>query len=102
MTGTNVLAVEVHQVNNTSSDISFDAELLGGRPLPPVRLGISQLGGQVVITWPNIAYDYLMQSSPDLGPNGWLVVTNAPDASGNPFSITLPIGSSSRFFRLKR
>src|SRR5437667_11946146 len=63
VTGTNVLAVEVHQVNNTSSDISFDAELLGGRPLPPVRLGISQLGGQVVITWPNIAYAYLMQSS---------------------------------------
>jgi hypothetical protein len=31
--GTNVIAVEVHQVNATSSDLSFDLELLGINPL---------------------------------------------------------------------
>ena len=29
--GTNVLAVEIHQISPTSSDISFDLELLGQR-----------------------------------------------------------------------
>ncbi len=33
--GTNVLAVEVHQVSPTSSDMSFDLELLGVNPLTP-------------------------------------------------------------------
>ncbi len=36
--GDNVIAVEVHQVNATSSDISFDLELEGVPPLPEVTL----------------------------------------------------------------
>jgi hypothetical protein len=36
--GTNVLAVEIHQSSNTSSDISFDMELLGLASIPhPIR-----------------------------------------------------------------
>jgi hypothetical protein len=34
VTGTNVLAVEVHQVSATSSDISFDLELVGHTEMP--------------------------------------------------------------------
>ena len=33
--GTNVIAVEIHQINNTSSDISFDLELIGIGNSPP-------------------------------------------------------------------
>jgi hypothetical protein len=37
VSGRNVIAVEIHQVNVSSSDISFDLELLGiGGPAPPV------------------------------------------------------------------
>ena len=36
--GQNVLAVEIHQVNNTSSDISFDLEVTGFRIPPPNNL----------------------------------------------------------------
>jgi hypothetical protein len=34
--GSNLLAVEVHQVNPTSSDVSFDLELMGWRPVEAV------------------------------------------------------------------
>lgn len=37
-TGTNVLAVEVHQCNASSSDLSFDLQLLGEAPAPEVTL----------------------------------------------------------------
>ena len=36
--GTNVVAVEVHQVNATSSDVNFDLELIGNVPKPTVVL----------------------------------------------------------------
>src|SRR5687768_9604619 len=34
---TNVLAVEVHQSNPASSDLSFDLQLIAGSPQPPIR-----------------------------------------------------------------
>ena len=38
--GANVLAVEIHQANITSSDISFDLELIGStQPIDPMRKG---------------------------------------------------------------
>jgi hypothetical protein len=55
--GTNVLAVEVHQANLTSSDLGFDLRLsarLGENPLP-VQLGSftarETSGGNVVLEW---------------------------------------------------
>jgi hypothetical protein len=48
LSGNNVLAVEVHQVTNTSSDISFDFELVGN-PVPTVTL-TSPTNGQTVAT----------------------------------------------------
>ena len=62
VTGTNVLAVEMHQVTNTSSDISFDFQLVGQRaqagPLvnqPPVVNITSPPDGAGYITPADIA-----------------------------------------------
>jgi len=99
--GNNVLAVEVHQANATSSDISFDAELLGMRPPPPVALKILRSGNQVVIGWPASAYAYSLQASPDLFAN-WLSVTNVPSSNGTQASVSLAIDTGKRFFRLIR
>ena len=51
--GTNVLAVEIHQANGTSSDISFDAELLGSTTVLVTRGPYLQLGtaSSVVVRW---------------------------------------------------
>jgi hypothetical protein len=56
LSGTNVLAVEVHQVNATSTDLIFgtalDALLLPSQvPVPVIPLVIRRQGGQVVLIW---------------------------------------------------
>ena len=48
-TGTNVLAVEIHQVSTTSSDVSFDFELSGYQFSQPPSLAISTTGGQTIL-----------------------------------------------------
>jgi hypothetical protein len=51
--GTNVLAVEVHQANGTSSDVSFDAELVASTSLQITRGPYLQMGtpSSVVVRW---------------------------------------------------
>jgi len=43
--GTNTLAVEVHQVNPTSSDLSFDLQLAGATHARSVRLEVTKVNG---------------------------------------------------------
>lgn len=54
--GTNVLAVEIHQVNGSSSDISFDLELTGAVPLasPVIK---AQPAGHVILAGSSVALD---------------------------------------------
>jgi hypothetical protein len=51
--GTNVLAVEVHQANGTSSDLSFDAELIGSSGVSVTRGPYLQMGTSTsqVLRW---------------------------------------------------
>ena len=51
--GANVLAVEIHQANGTSSDISFDAELIGATTVSVTRGPYLQMGNDtsVVVRW---------------------------------------------------
>jgi hypothetical protein len=51
--GSNVLAVEMHQANGTSSDISFDAELIASTSLQISRGPYLQMGtpSSVVVRW---------------------------------------------------
>jgi len=53
VTGTNVLAVEVHQANLTSSDLSFNAELIGSTSLQLTRGPYLQTGtpSSVIVRW---------------------------------------------------
>ena len=51
LVGTNVLAASAHQVNLTSSDFSFGAELSVLVPEAPIRVSIELVGTNVRITW---------------------------------------------------
>lgn len=53
LTGTNVLAVEVHQANGTSSDVSFDLELSGSTGASVTRGPYLQMGTSTsaVVRW---------------------------------------------------
>ena len=92
VTGTNFLAVEVHQASTTSSDLGWEMEV-SGLPLPPPRLGLTRLGTDVVLYWSDVSFG-LEEASDVTGP--WTTVPNAATPTG-----VLPVNGQ-RFYRLRR
>jgi len=91
--GANVVAVEIHQQNATSSDVSFDFELVGNPappPAPPQNVYLANFGGQMAIGWGDATF-FLQRSDKVAGP--W---TNVPIRS--PFLIA-PNGQQ-EFYRI--
>jgi hypothetical protein len=94
---TNVLAVEVHQVNATSSDVVFgstlEALVLPSQALPPVLLQATRTGSELQLEWDNLP------ASLEFAPN--------PTGPWTPIlmDIThalLPVTNATAFFRLRR
>jgi hypothetical protein len=57
--GNNVLAVEIHQQSATSSDVSFEFQLVGigaPPPPPPQRVQMGEFDGQLIIAWGDPAF----------------------------------------------
>lgn len=70
----------------------------GAAPEPGVpSLTITQLGDNVVISWPTEATGYKLESADTLANPTWSEVTGV---SGN--SVTVPATANSKFYRLKR
>jgi len=80
--GTNVIAVEIHQANNTSSDISFDLELAGRRFASPVRLtGVPVGANQLRLSFDALTgVRFIIDTSADL--RTWTAVHTNTAASG--------------------
>jgi hypothetical protein len=98
--GSNVVAVEIHQQSPTSSDVSFDFELvgLGAQPPPPpqpVYFGI--IGGQYVFAWSDPQFR-LEQTDQFEGVNTVWTVTG----TSSPVFIQPNPLVPQRFFRLRR
>jgi len=94
LTGTNLLAVELHQ-GSPSSDAAFDLQLDGVAPptLGPGRLAISNSEAGLVITWG--AGGAVLEQAEDLvGP--WESVTYASP------NVAVPAAGHSMFFRLRQ
>lgn len=92
--GLNVVAVEIHQGDVTSSDLSFDFELIGQPLSSSVRIEISRFGNTAALFWRDSAYR--LQQSSDLGtPAAW---TNMSGSSPVPVTPA----EAQRFFRLTR
>ncbi|HVU28287.1 MAG TPA: LamG-like jellyroll fold domain-containing protein [Verrucomicrobiae bacterium] len=70
--------------------------------LPQPRLSISSSGGNVVISWPLAQSNYQLQSTPDLTEPFWTGVSTSAVTNGNTWTVTLPIGPGTQFFRLMR
>lgn len=91
--GTNVIAVEVHQVSATSSDIAWHMELVGlPATAPGVRLNFSKLGEDGVLYWNDASFG-LEEADVVTGPWRPANPTNSP--SGSPMEGT-------RYFRLRK
>jgi hypothetical protein len=93
--GENVLAVELHQNDPTSTDACFDLGLVTVTPPDAVALSISIVNGTLVINWPGTSH--VLQAAPAVeGP--YTDVT--PPVSIAPYVTPLP--SVDRSFRLRR
>lgn len=92
VSGTNVLAAEVHQSSAGSSDLLFDLRLTAN-PLPsPPLLRLAKFGTDLILYWEDSSY--ALESATELsGP--W-----QPMSALNPQSVALT--GSQRFFRLRK
>lgn len=89
LTGTNILAVEIHQPNATSSDLSFDFEL-AGVPVPSVYM--ANFGTDLVLYW--LQSGWMLQEATRVD-GGWTTV-----ATASPYAVQP--NSTQRFYRLKK
>ncbi|MEI7730467.1 MAG: PA14 domain-containing protein [Verrucomicrobiota bacterium] len=104
ITGTNVVAVEVHQVATNSPDLGFDFELTTSVVLDRVpMLAISRAGSGNTLTIPLSAGFLQLYSATNLAPPYyWMRVTNSSVLTNGSWQFTLPYTSSSRrFLRLQ-
>jgi hypothetical protein len=97
--GTNVIAVEVHQTTLNSSDLSFDLELLGypGTTLPTVAAVTAT--GQREISWPMWASGYSVYATTNLA-SPWVRLTDSVTATNGTWRMSLPQGAGTGFYRL--
>jgi hypothetical protein len=94
VSGQNLLAVEVHQSNLTSADITFGMELglLLALPPPKLRVALSESGTEAIFIWAGAG---VLEENSDLtNPSGWTPIEGA--ASGYLSTI-----SGRKFFRLR-
>jgi hypothetical protein len=100
--GTNLVAVEVHQENIGSSDVSFDLMLWGGTGAGP-RLTIAPTDAtHARVSWPLSAATFTLQTNPDLTTSNWVNVPGPYPISGTSFSTNVTTSGTKLFFRLKQ
>jgi hypothetical protein len=91
VSGTNIVAVELHQSNATPTDARFDLALTGIGPVERPRIGVQRQGAQVALVW---AEEGFVLEQRELPMGNWSWLTNAV----SPYEI--PPGGS-RLFRLR-
>jgi hypothetical protein len=98
--GLNVLAVEVHQVSPTSSDLSFDGELTAMRlPAPgPLVLAVQPAGDTLLLSWPATQTPCTLEAIDQFPPQDW-----TPIATGQgPARVAVSPTNHLRFYRLRQ
>ena len=103
-TGANIIAAEIHQNTNNSSDISFDLELLAYTDSALPRVSASLLTNTVAFTWPQWAGDYRLMTAPNVSTSAvWSAVPGTPLLSNGQWTLTTTVVTNGRrFFRLQK
>jgi hypothetical protein len=103
LTGTNIMAVEIHQANRTSSDIVFDLRLtaITGGALPAPTLAWEPSNGWVKLSWPDSPIQYHLLSAPDLlDTNGWKESSATIGLVNGQRTTSIPLSEGQGFFKL--
>jgi hypothetical protein len=103
LAGTNVVAVEIHQSTNTSSDISFDFAFDATvRALAQPILTTICSGGIVTLSAGPEASFFQLYSTRNLTAPVWTRATNEPVLSNGLWLVPIPVATNeSRFYRLQ-
>jgi hypothetical protein len=106
MNGQNVIAVELHQRDGTSSDISFDMEIIEDprtlNLITPAKGSSVAAGQPLAVNWYSIPS--IQKVRIELSTNGgtsWATLVNNHPASNKPYTFTLPnINASNSWIRI--
>ncbi len=105
--GANVVAVEVHQINATSTDLGFNLELTASgylddtsRPLISIELA----DGLIELSWPATYTSWRVYSSTELllPIDQWTPLSVTPVIAGGRIVVSVPPSGLTQFFRLGR
>jgi hypothetical protein len=89
------------QVLSNSGALLFSSTFtVTGPPVPP-SLGIALAGNQVVLIWPALATNYVLQTATDLSSGIWSSLTNGIAISGTNCVFTNATSSQAAYFRLQ-
>ena len=104
VSGTNLLAAEVHQRSTSSPDLGFAFELTGTFTLPGLpKLDVSAGGPALILTWPAVdpGVFSVFEATNLAPPVLWTRLTNTPSLLDGLWRVPLPVPTDgSRFYRL--
>ena len=80
---------------------SAGPDIIAG-PARARELKISASGGKVTLQWPANATGFGLESSPSLAPGSWNPVSGTPAVINGVNNLTLTVGQSPAFYRLKQ
>jgi uncharacterized repeat protein (TIGR01451 family)/uncharacterized delta-60 repeat protein len=87
-------------LNGANNHLAINTTVFDSAPLP--ALTGAQKNSQYVLTWPGTATNLVLVCTPSILSGGWTNVPVAPVYTNGVTTVTLPLGSASQFYRLKR
>lgn len=103
VSGTNVFAVEIHQGATNSSDISFDLELLGLRPIVPPTLSIRRNASDAILSWSAFTQGFRPELTSILSAtNNWTGLTNQILTANGQNMVAVKLTAEAELFRLRK
>jgi hypothetical protein len=93
--------VAVDKSSNLYVADTFNATIRGGKSAIVVQMTLS--AGSVILSWPLLASNYVLQSSTTLAPGAvWTPLTSGVVSNANGYSLTQPVSGPAAFFRLSQ
>ena len=103
LTGTNLIAIEIHQSSVTNSVMGFDMDLIGSGFLrSPPLLSIARTGSDLVLSW-SVANGagFALYSTTNLAGGSWNATTALTQTNGAQIVVTQAVDTSARYYRLQ-
>lgn len=84
------------------SPVTFSQEVSYSLTVLPPMLSVAWQGTNIVISWPQMASSNVLETTSSLHPTSWSSVDATNQALGDGYQVTLPVGGSNQFFRLRQ